>query len=198
MPLSRPTLYGGGPVAALEDIIAPDRVFALPRNEVGGVVTLTSGETHLTYFTSLASGTATAFRTVTGSTAAATVTLCKVGLYRVEVDGSLTLLSDVANDATMWTAANTAYTKSIPTPFSIFQGQRYALATLFVGTTAPTLLSSATAAAFQTGLGVVDQTAPVRAGKKASQTDLTATLSTFIAALGRVYGEVLYTPAGTY
>lgn len=198
MPLARPVLFGGGPAAALEDIIAPDRVFALPRNEVGGVVTLTSGETHLTYFTSLASGTATSFRTITGSTAAATVTTCKVGLYRVEVDGSLTLLSDVANDAAMWTAANTAYTKAIPTPFAISQGVRYALATLFVGTTAPTLVSSATAAAFQSGVGFVDQTAPVRAGKKAGQTDLTATLSTFVAALGRVYGEVLYTPAGTF
>lgn len=198
MPLARPVLYGGGPAAALEDLVAPDRVFALPRNEVGGVVTLTSGELHLTYFTSLASGTVTAFRTITGSTAAATVTTCKVGLYRVEVDASLTRLDDVANDAAMWTAANTAYTKAVPTPFSIFQGVRYALATIFVGTTAPTLLSSATAAAFQTGLGFVDQTAPVRAAKKAAQTDLVSPLSTLIAALGRVYGEVLYTPAGTF
>lgn len=112
---------------------------SMPRGEVGSAsITVTSGTMRLRFFTSTRSETVTQSRTITGATAAATPTLCRVGLYSVADNGDLTLVTSVANDVTLWAATNTRYTRALTNSYDLEKGKRYAIGILYVGTTTPT------------------------------------------------------------
>jgi hypothetical protein len=97
-----------------------------------------TGNCRFTFFTARKTETVTQIRTISGSTAAATSTLCRVGIYSVDGSGNLTLIASIANDTALWAATNTAYTRSLSASFTKTRGNRYAVGLIFVGTTAPT------------------------------------------------------------
>lgn len=79
----------------------------------------------------------------TGS-AAAGLTLCRFGLYRVETSNDLTLLARTANNTSLLSTANTAIGNSIgtfdttggyPATYTLIKGVSYAVGVIQVGTT---------------------------------------------------------------
>lgn len=109
----------------------------------GGVV-VTQSRAMLTFFTSRKTETITKVRTITGSTAAAaTPTLCRVGIYSVDGSGNGTLVASIANDTTLWATANTAYSSTLSSPLAKVGGQRYALGIICVtGAAAPSFIGA--------------------------------------------------------
>jgi hypothetical protein len=144
-----------------------------------GSVTLAlgaSGSVRLTYFSAVRSGSHTQLRMVTGTTAAAaTPTLCRMGLYSVAANGNLTLLAATANDPTLFAAANTAYTRATTAPFAVVAGQRYAIGVLVVTAAAlPTFLGAAVSGSYAATLLAED---PRVTAAYSGQTDLPASIT---------------------
>jgi hypothetical protein len=137
-------------------------------------VPLTSGTMRLTYFTSRKSETTTQVRVYSGSTAAAaTPTLCKVGLYLIDGSGVPNLVAATANDTAMFAATNTAYTRSWTTPYAKIVGQRYVLGVLVASATTMPTLSGHSFAVAPEPAGI----APILCGATGTNlTDLPATL----------------------
>ena len=107
----------------------------------GNGIAITSGVLKLAYLTAFRSETINSLKVNTGGTgAAATPTLCRLGLYSVAGNGDLTLIASTANDTTLFSSANTGYTKALTSGVAVTKGQRYAVAILVVsGTTMPSL-----------------------------------------------------------
>lgn len=72
-------------------------------------------------------------RSYSYSVAAVGNTLARMGVYRVEDNGDLTLLSACVSDVTLWDATFTEYTRALESPVPISYGQRIAYATLRIG-----------------------------------------------------------------
>jgi hypothetical protein len=132
-----------------------------------------TGRLTLAYFTATKAETVTSIKTITGGTAAAaTPTLCKMGVYSVADNGDLTLVGQTANDTTLFAAASTAYTRALATSFTKVAGQRYAFAQLVVTAAAsPTFVSSPGGNNAETGV------APRMSGSLTGQTDLPASIA---------------------
>lgn len=131
-----------------------------------------NGNLRLTYFTAKKTETVTQIRTITGGTAAAGATLCRVGIYSVDGSGNLTLIASIANDTALWAAASTAYTRSLSASFSKVAKTRYAVGHLVVGTTtAPTFLGQGFLNNAEAGIS------PRISGFYGSQTDLPSSIS---------------------
>jgi hypothetical protein len=146
----------------------------LPRQLfAGAVVTPASGNVRLTYFTATKTELISQVRTFSGGTAAAaTPTLCKVGIYSVADNGDLTRIASTANDTTLWSATNTAYTRSLLTSFTKVAGQRYAVGQLCVSGVA---MPAWPATTFSAGTEWSSQ-APRISATHNGQTDLPATI----------------------
>lgn len=146
----------------------------IPRNIQNTAVALTSGSMILTFFTPLATRTITQITASTGSTAGAGLTLARLGLYTFD-ETTATLVAATANDTTLFTAANTNYTRSLstggglPSSYTLTAGSRYGFAVLATGTTMPSLIGlNASGFTFAT-------LAPRANGQRPSQTDLPVT-----------------------
>lgn len=137
-------------------------------------VTTGSGNVKLSYFNAPYSFLCTGCRSITSNTAAATVTLIRNGLYIVDfTTGALTLVAATANDPTQYTSIATSYPKLWTTPVQLVAGQRYAVAILFVGTTAPTIGGRQPGGGFAAEMGL----APRLSGQQTGQSDLQATIA---------------------
>lgn len=103
--------------------------------------TLSNQALRLTFFTARKTEAITQIRIPSGPTAAAaTPTVCRVGIYSVAANGDGTLVQSIANDTTLWAAGNTDYLRSLSGTFNKVAGQRYAMGWLCVtGATAPTI-----------------------------------------------------------
>jgi hypothetical protein len=118
---------------------------AIPRNIQNTATVLTSGSLLLTFFTPLVTRTITQVTVGTGNTAAAGLTLARLGLYTFD-ESTATLVAAVASDTTLFASANTAYTRSLstggglPSSYTLTAGSRYGLALLAVGTTMPNII----------------------------------------------------------
>ena len=130
-----------------------------------------SGNCRLTYFTARKTETITQVRTLSGSQAAATSTLCRIGIYSVDGSGNLTLIASTPNDTALWAATNTAYTKSLSASFTKTRGNRYAVGIIFVGTTAPQLHG------IITGLASENLAAPTLNAFTSGNSDLPSTIA---------------------
>lgn len=128
-----------------------------------------SGVEHFTYFLANRSATVNMIRFQTGSVAAATSTLARVGLYTVAANGSLTLVASCANKTT-FTGTFAAQTCALTVPYALVAGEKYAVGILQVATTPASLLGAWVNALF---LGAT----PALAGTKASQADLAASVA---------------------
>lgn len=135
-------------------------------------ITSTSGVLRLSYFTAPHAFSASRMRTYSGGTAAgATPTLARVGLYTIDEDGAGALVASIANNTALWATMNTGYTSDLSSPYSIVEGQRYAVGFLVVtAQTAPTYLGSTVSA-------LLTVSAPRLAGSISAQTDLPASFS---------------------
>lgn len=143
-------------------------------------VPLTSGLLRLTRFTPHRDRTISNLSVSSGSTLGSGLTLVRLGLYRVNLDGSYTLVGATLSDTTMLTAASTVYTKALdtggglPASYTLRQGQRYAVGVLVVGATMPTVAGVVPAAA---GISAL---APVISQQLAGQTDLPTSTSSAV------------------
>jgi len=132
-----------------------------------------SGQLSLNFFTAYEDMTVTSLRSYTGNTAAgATPTLCKMGLYQVNSDNSLTLLAATASDTSMWSAAFTTYTRALTASVNVVKGQRYAFALLI--TTAAALPTWPTRTVSTMAGGVMT---PRLYGQVSGQTDIPASVA---------------------
>ena len=110
----------------------------IPRATAGASITLASGTMLFAYLTPPAAMSATGLWVVAGSTAAATITIGKLGLYSVAANGNLTLVQGSTNDTALLGTIGAAYNKTI-TAAALVAGSRYAIGVLTVGTTAGTV-----------------------------------------------------------
>jgi parallel beta helix pectate lyase-like protein len=134
-------------------------------------VGMASGDVRGAQFTARKTETITQVRVITGGTAAAaTPTLCKVGVYSVAANGDHTLVASTASDTTLFAAANTAYTRSFTAGFTKTAGQRYAVVVLVV-----------TSGTMPTFVGITGGTeigaAPSLASRITGQTDLPSSIA---------------------
>jgi hypothetical protein len=140
---------GTGKVLAngLEVAVEVDRLAVgeatIPRRMVSSsAVVLTNGAMRLAYFTAEHTEVITSIRVPSGAVAGVGATLARIGVYRVEANGDLTLVCSTVNDPALWSAKSTEYVRPLTTlggaTFTKNRGTRYAVGCLVVGsTTAP-------------------------------------------------------------
>ena len=150
-------------------------------------VALGSGSMRGAAFTAVKTETITQVRMWTSTVAAAaTPTLCRIGVYSIAANDDLVLLASTVNDISLFAAANTSYTRSLSASFAKVAGQRYVFAVLVV-----------TAVAMPTFVGVQSSTeiaiAPRIGVRVDSQADLPTTFSgaSLTNSTGVIYGVVL-------
>ncbi|MBR7191739.1 glycosyl hydrolase family 28-related protein [Gordonia sp. SCSIO 19800] len=158
------------------------------RNIASNAVGSSSGALRLTYFTAKKTESVANVRVISGTTAAATPTLCRIGVYEVAANGDLTLVGATANDTTVFAGANTRYTRALTAPFTKIRGRRYAVGILVVAGTVPNF----------TGLGALntDEAAvePRVAGVVHSQSDLPSTVAASSLAISGAQIYAVLTP----
>lgn len=143
-------------------------VDTFPRNIQNTAAQLTSGSVLLVFFTPLVTRTITQVTVGSGNTAASGLTLARLGLYTFD-ESNASLVASVPNDTTLFAAANTAYTRSLASSYTLTAGSRYGLAVLAIGTTMPNIIGLSSS-------GFNLATLPPRTnGQIPSQTNLPAT-----------------------
>lgn len=172
------------------DLLASgEETMSRPDYVTASAVTTVSGNMRLAYFTARKSETTTQVRVNTGTTAAAaTPTLCRLGLFSIAANGDGSLVAAIANDTTLFAATSTPYTRSWTAPYAKVAGATYALGILVVSAAAtPTLGGLTLASAAEAAI------APRLTGSIPSMTDLPASfLAGDVAATGGwLYGAVL-------
>lgn len=141
----------------------------LPRLLGSGAAGLASGTIFLSYFTARKTETIGHLRTLTSGTAAAGLTLARMGVYSVGAAGALTRVAQTGSDTTLWSATYTAYNASTGSWVKQY-GARYAFAVLAIGTTMPQLAGA--------GINYADAALEPRlVGVVPSQTDLPTTIT---------------------
>jgi hypothetical protein len=147
----------------------------------------TSGQIFFIFFTPTVSFTVSSITFVSGTTAGASLTLARFGLYTFD-ETTVTLVARTASDTTLFAATNTAYTRSLattggyPATYTCNAGTRYAAAVIAVGTTAPNFAGRAIVTA------VGGQT-PRMAGQISGQSDL-VTSGTPVNAQANIYARL--------
>lgn len=148
------------------------------RSEIisNGIGTAT-GNVYLTYWTADKTETINTLTVSTGSTAAAaTPTLCRMGVFSVAANGDLTLVASTPNDTTLFAAANTPYAKGLSAPFSKIAGTRYATGIIIVSSaTMPNFHGKQYAAT--SWVQTLSRLAPSFLGRLTAQTDLPSSIT---------------------
>lgn len=163
---------------------------SLRRRDISSqTVSSPNGTVRLTYFTAQKTETINSIRTVSGSTAQAGATLCRMGIYEEDpATGNLTLVGSTASDTTLWNATQTAFALALSAGFTKKAGTRYATAQIVVGsTTSPTLHGQ------NQLIGSEAAQSPRLAGVLSGQTDLPGSISagSIVASGNQVYGALV-------
>jgi hypothetical protein len=160
-----------------------------PRGEANSTgVAQNSGTIFFVYFTPSVSFTVSSITMVSGSTAAAGLTLARMGIYTMD-ETTATLVARTASDTTLFTTTSTAYTRSLataggfPASYTLDAGSRYAVAVISVGTTAP-LYSGRL---MNAGISALS---PRVNSSLASQSDLVGSTTTFSGAQGQPWARL--------
>jgi len=162
---SPPTDYFSGQALAVGES-------ALPRINCGTGITLVSGTIHLSFWQAVKTEPVnTLFTTTAGTAAAATPTLCRIGIYSVDANSNLTLIGACANDTTIWNTTFARFNRANTTPFLKVQGQRYAHAVIIVTAVAAPVMRG------YNGSIVDSNQLPFLGGQLAGQTDLLPTIA---------------------
>ena len=77
---------------------------------------LSTGNFRLVYFTAAKTESITKISTYAATAAAATPTLCRVGIYTIDGSGNLTLAASIANDTTIWSNNGVEYERAWTSP----------------------------------------------------------------------------------
>lgn len=143
-----------------------------PRWACSSTNTLSNQSVRLSFYTAPDDMTVTSVVTYTHTTAAAaTPTLCRIGLYTVAANGDITLAASTANDTALWGTISTKYSKALSTPYAVTAGSRYAIGLLCVtGATAPIVSAAVTSSS-----ALADRS-PRLAASVGSQADLPASV----------------------
>jgi len=144
MPLTIP------PVVDVNQLTSGEAVVDRLRGAHDTIGAVGTGTLLLTYFTAQKTEVISQVRMYTSSTpAAATPTLCRIGVWSANAAGDLgALLASTPNDTTLFAAANTAYLKSFSASFTKAIGTRYACGVLVVsGAAMPQYIGWSTVAA---------------------------------------------------
>lgn len=169
-----PAAYGDRYLMATSP--AQPRAFTMDRETAGQSIALATGKAIFNGFTALADAPITSLSVFVRGTAAATITLARLGLYTVAGDGSVALVARTAASTTLGNATFAAApaaldtTGGFPAAYAMTKGLRYALAALWVATTAPTLYGNGGSSAAANGF------LPWCCTSLASQSDLPATV----------------------
>lgn len=107
-------------------------------------------------------------RMFTGATGASDVTLARMGVYEVGPTGDITQVGRTSNEATMFAAADTGYTKALLSPFTKQRGQLYAVCVIVVADTPPTFKGRLVPAGFATEITSI----PRLASRQLAKSDL--------------------------
>jgi hypothetical protein len=152
-------------------------VETFPRMAVSFLVMTSGGALH-SFFTPLTTVTVSQITMLSGATAAAGLTLARMGLFTYdESTGTATLVARCASDTTLFTATRTAYTRSFdtagsfPSSYQLVAGTRYGIALLCVGTTMPTIQGNS-------GLAEMSALSPRLSAIRTSQSDLSTGTAT--------------------
>lgn len=150
-----------------------------------------SGVERLTFFTARKTELSTQSKMFSSTTVQTLATLVRWGLYEVASNGDGLLVAAIANDTSIFTVANTAYTRPWITPYNVIAGMRYALG-LIVTTvgTMPTISSGSPSNLATSEI----QMAPKLTGSLGVQADLLASFTNAMAAgsgSGRFYAAIL-------
>lgn len=138
---------------------------------------LVGGQITFAFFTPMYDLTVSSVRVATVGTAAAGLTLARMGLYTVS-GNTLTLAARTASDTSLFTATFTQYSRSFdtaggyPATFDLVKGVRYAFAVIATGTTMPQLYGNGFTVASLNAL------APRLSVGQTGQTDLITTSTT--------------------
>jgi hypothetical protein len=139
---------------------------------------MTNGSALHSFFTPLTTVTVSQITMLSGATAAAGLTLARMGLFTYdESTGTATLVARCASDTTLFTATRTAYTRSFdttgsfPSSYQLAAGSRYGIALLCVGTTMPTIQGNS-------GLAEMSALLPRLSAIRNSQSDLSTGTAT--------------------
>lgn len=131
-----------------------------------------TGRLYVFPFTARATAARSKATMIVGTGAAATPTLCKMGVYEVNADGTHTLVAQTANVPTMFSTGNGFANGTFTAPANLVAGKLYAACFLVVSAaTMPTFSAAGPIAAVSTTAGA----APA-VGYYYLQSDLTATL----------------------
>jgi hypothetical protein len=148
-------------------------------NQAGSIA---SGTIYFTYFTPLKNTTISNISVSSAGTASTGTSLAKFGLYSYN-ETTATLLAETASDVSIFGTRNTLYTRALstangyPASYELEAGVRYALAVIWIGSTAGTVYLANGLAP----LSIVSLS-PKLNGSLASQTDLPTTALPVIAA----------------
>jgi hypothetical protein len=173
-----PVAFAGTYVALTEQALRGQMLTSgeenMPRESIAvSSVALSTTNLILTYFTARKTETCNNIKSVCGGVAAAaTPTLCRMGVYSVAANGDLTLVAACASDTAMWATINTIYTRALTSAFSKVAGQRYATGLLVVtAATAPQVFGTSA------GFSTISAGAPRISGYVAAQADLPANVA---------------------
>jgi hypothetical protein len=148
-----------------------------PRMSVSFLVA-TNGNVLYSFFTPLTTLTVSQVTMLSGGTAAAGLTLARMGLVTYdEATATATLVAQTASDTSLFAATRTAYTRSFstaggfPATVTLTAGTRYGVALLCIGTTIPTIQGN-------NGLAEMSALAPRLSAIRTSQSDLSTGTAT--------------------
>lgn len=136
------------PAVAAPDFGSPlsvgEAVFDRQFMAVASLATI-SQNLRLCYFSARKTEVTTQVRVGTGTTsAAATPTLCRIGLYEIADDGGGSLVASTVNNTALFASTATAYTVPWSASYVKIAGRRYALGVLVVSAVAtPTMVGHA-------------------------------------------------------
>jgi hypothetical protein len=166
-----------------------------PRENLTAVNQPTSNTAlRLVYFTAKRTETTTQVRVISGQTAAAaTPTLCRIGLYLIDLNTQNgDLVAATANDTSLFATASTAYTRSWSSPYGKIAGQRYAMGVLVMTSVAAPSLSGMTLVA-NTGI-LTEQSKKYRRLGAITVNDLPSTFlesNVLLSTISAPYGAIL-------
>jgi len=143
-----------------------------------------TGTAFFSFFTPLVTVSVSSIAMATGTSAAASLTLARMGLYTWD-ETTLTLVARTASDTTLFTAQNTLYTRNwdssggFASSYTLNAGTRYAVGVILVGTTVGGLLAA-------TCLEQINALSPRLQASKPSLSDLPTTVTSFSGSPGAI------------
>lgn len=163
--------------SVLTETEGPFGITTLPRIDSGVYLydydNVVSGELLLTFVYPNVTRVIDTIQIPIGAAAGATPTICRLGIYSVAGDSSLTLIGSTPNDTALFSTGYANVSKALSASVTLTAGETYAFGVLFVTAASPPNLRGRVVAASAAGL------APRLCGRFTAQTNLPATVNSW-------------------